>query len=65
MKFGLAWTSIWRKGVSPEYVSGEWRALSFADELMRHSDKRQLLETDEAHRGVYKTSTDFADLRRL
>ena len=31
-------------------VSGEGRAFFFADELMRHSDKRQLLDTEEAHR---------------
>jgi len=32
-------------------VGREGRPLSFADELIRHSDKRQLFETDEAHGG--------------
>ncbi len=34
-------------------VGRERRALSFADELIGHSNKRQLLEIDEAHAGIY------------
>lgn len=34
-------------------VGRERRALSFADELMRHSNERQMLEIDEAHGGIY------------
>jgi hypothetical protein len=30
--------------------------LFFADELMRHSNKRQLLETDKAHTGKLRES---------
>jgi hypothetical protein len=32
-------------------VGRKGRALNFADELMRHSNKRQLIEIDEAHAG--------------
>lgn len=38
-------------GPSRDDVGGEWRALGFAYELMRHSHKRQLLEIDETHAG--------------
>ena len=34
-------------------VSRERRALLFADEFIRHSDKRQLLEIQKAHDGKY------------
>jgi hypothetical protein len=37
-------------------VGGQGRALSFADELIRHSNKRQLLEIDEAHGGNLRES---------
>jgi len=34
-------------------VGREWRALLFAGEFIRHSDKRQLLEIQKAHDGKY------------
>ena len=36
-------------GPGVDDVGGERRALILADELMRHSNKRQLFEIDEAH----------------
>ena len=36
-------------GLGRDDVGGERCALSFADELMRHSDERQLFETCKAH----------------
>src|SRR4029077_17026192 len=36
-------------GFGRDDVGREGRAFFFADELMRHSDKRQLLEIEEAH----------------
>ena len=38
-------------GLSFDEVGRERRSLSFADELIRRSDKWQLLEIDEAHGG--------------
>lgn len=39
-------------GIGLDDVGREGRALSFAYEFIRHSDKRQLLEVDEAHNGI-------------
>jgi hypothetical protein len=50
---------LFRFGV--DYVGREWRALRFANEFMRHSHKRQLLEIDEAHNGR-KLSRNCASL---
>ena len=36
-------------GFGGDNVGGERRTLPFADELMRHSDKRQLLEIQKTH----------------
>lgn len=38
-------------GLGLDDVGGEGCAVSFADELIRHPDKRQLLEIDKAHGG--------------
>ena len=43
-------------GFGRDDVGREGRAFFFADELMRHSDKRQLLEIEEAHRGNLRES---------
>ena len=37
-------------GFGRDDVGREGRAFFFADEIMRHSDKRELLEIEEAHR---------------
>ena len=38
-------------GLGVDDVGREGRALGFADELIRHSNKRQLIEIDKAHGG--------------
>src|SRR6202040_3665291 len=43
-------------GFGRDDVGREGRAFFFADELMRYSDKRQLLEIEEAHRGDLRES---------
>jgi len=43
-------------GLGFDDVGREGCALRFADELIRHSNKRQLLETDEAHGGNLRQS---------
>lgn len=46
------WMRVQRRalpGLGLDDVGREGRPLSFADELVRHSNKRQLLEIDEAH----------------
>jgi hypothetical protein len=43
-------------GLGLDDLGREGRALNFANELMRHSNKRQLLETDEAHGGNLRES---------
>ena len=43
-------------GFGGDDVSGERRALRFADELMRHSNERQLLEIQKTH--VWMRRTD-------
>jgi len=41
-------------GLGLDDVGREGRALSFANELIRHSNKRQLLEIDKAHGETYE-----------
>ena len=48
-------------GFGRDDVGREGRAFFFADELMRHSDKRQLLEIEEAH---LSASTELANRSR-
>ena len=51
-------------GFGDDDVSGKRRALRFADELMRHSNKRQLLEIQKTHAfGVNVFGGSFQQLK--